>query len=71
MSNEDFECQDAIFRPNSNVKILILNVKVYLSSGSSVKIGLYKMSKFDIRSALECQHWIRKFRSNSSVKIGF
>ena len=50
----DFECQNAIFSLNSNVKIGFRMSKCNIRPDLNDKIG-FRMSKCDIRSEFECQ----------------
>ena len=68
MSKWDFECQNSIFCPNSNVKIGFECQKSIFGPNSNVKIG-FRMSKFDIRPEFECQNRILNVKIRYSARI--
>ena len=68
MSNLDFECQNAIFGPISNVKIGFKYQNAIFGPCSNVKIG-FQMSKFGIRSHFEYQRRISNVKMRYSARI--
>ena len=64
MSKKDFECQNVIFGPCSNVKRAFRKSKCDIRPELNDKIGI-RMSKCDIRPEFECQNRI------SNVKMRY